>query len=104
MTASSSATKLGLNKAVIIFSPDWFPGTIIKFSKTDKLVNSCAIWKVLKSPFENNSYEGTSVIFSSSKVTFPLEEFKFPAIKLNNVVLPDPLGPIIPVIVPRLTF
>jgi hypothetical protein len=37
-------------------------------------------------------------------VTFPLEDFKFPAIKLNNVVLPDPLGPIIPVIVPRLTF
>ena len=34
--------------------------------------------------------------------TFPCEDFKFPAIKLNKVVLPDPLGPIIPVIEPLL--
>ena len=39
-------------------------------------------------------------MFSSSKTTLPPEDFKFPAIKLNKVVLPDPFGPIIPVIVP----
>ena len=38
------------------------------------------------------------------KKTVPLEVFKLPAIKLNNVVLPDPLGPIIPVIEPFLIF
>ena len=43
-------------------------------------------------------------MFSSSKTTLPPEDFKFPAIKLNKVVLPDPFGPIIPVIVPLLTF
>jgi len=43
-------------------------------------------------------------MFSSSKTTFPFDDFKFPAIKLNNVVLPDPLGPIIPVIVPLFTL
>ena len=36
--------------------------------------------------------------------TFPADDFKFPAIKLNNVVLPEPFGPIIPVIVPFFTF
>ena len=30
--------------------------------------------------------------------------FKFPAIRLNRVVFPEPLGPIIPVIDPFLTF
>jgi len=30
--------------------------------------------------------------------------FKFPAIKLNNVVFPEPLGPITPVIDPFLIF
>ena len=40
---------------------------------------------------------------SLSKITFPDEDFKLPAIKLNSVVLPDPLGPIIPVILPFLT-
>ena len=51
-------------------------------------------------PFENNSYEGTSVTSSLLNKTFPFEDFKFPAIKLNKVVLPEPLGPIIPVIDP----
>ena len=32
----------------------------------------------------------------------PVVDFKFPAIKLNRVVLPDPFGPIIPVIEPFL--
>ena len=36
--------------------------------------------------------------------TLPADDFKFPAIKLNKVVFPDPLGPMIPVIVPSLTF
>ena len=40
------------------------------------------------------------VIFSLLNITLPLEDFKFPAIKLNSVVFPDPLGPIIPVIEP----
>ena len=31
------------------------------------------------------------------KNTLPCEDFKFPAIKLNKVVFPEPLGPIIPV-------
>ena len=34
----------------------------------------------------------------------PLEAFRFPAIKLNKVVFPDPFGPIIPVIDPFLIF
>jgi len=42
------------------------------------------------------------VISSSLKNTCPVDEFKFPAIKLNSVVFPDPFGPIIPVIVPFL--
>ena len=37
-------------------------------------------------------------------MTLPAEHFRFPAIKLNKVVFPDPLGPIIPVIVPFLTL
>ena len=37
-------------------------------------------------------------------ITLPLEVFKLPAIKLNNVVFPEPLGPIIPVIEPFLIF
>ena len=36
--------------------------------------------------------------------TEPSDDFKFPEIKLNSVVLPDPLGPIIPVIEPLLIF
>ena len=44
------------------------------------------------------------VISSSWNKTFPSEGFKFPAIKLNKVVLPDPLGPITPVIEPFLIF
>ena len=43
-----------------------------------------------------------SVISSLLNKTFPFEDFKFPAIKLNKVVLPDPFGPIIPVIYPFL--
>ena len=35
-------------------------------------------------------------------IRFHLEGFKLPAIKLNKVVFPDPLGPIIPVIEPFL--
>ncbi len=43
-------------------------------------------------------------MFSLLNSTVPLDVFKFPAIKLNNVVFPEPLGPIIPVIDPRLIF
>ena len=42
------------------------------------------------------------MISSLSKITFPDEDFKLPAIKLNSVVLPEPLGPIIPVTLPCL--
>ena len=45
-----------------------------------------------------------SVMFSSLNKTVPADDFKFPAIKLNKVVFPEPLGPIIPVIVPCFTF
>ena len=41
---------------------------------------------------------------SSSKIIFPESLGKFPAIMLNNVVLPAPLGPIKPVIEPLLIF
>ena len=44
------------------------------------------------------------VISSSWNKPFPSEGFKFPAIKLNKVVLPDPLGPITPVIEPFSNF
>ena len=44
------------------------------------------------------------VISSLLNRTLPPEDFKFPAIKLNKVVFPEPLGPIIPVIVPFLTL
>ena len=43
-------------------------------------------------------------MFSLLNKTVPLEVFKLPAIKLNNVVFPEPLGPIIPVIDPFLIF
>ena len=43
-------------------------------------------------------------MFSLLKITLPAEDFKFPAIRLNKVVLPEPFGPIIPVIVPFLTL
>jgi len=43
------------------------------------------------------------VISSLSKLIFPDEHLRLPAIKLNNVVLPEPLGPIIPVILPFFT-
>ena len=36
--------------------------------------------------------------------TLPPEDFKFPAIKLNKVVFPEPFGPIMPVIDPLLIF
>ena len=41
-------------------------------------------------------------MFSPWNTTFPIEGYKLPAIKLNKVVLPDPFGPIIPVIEPFL--
>ena len=44
------------------------------------------------------------MISSLLNKTFPADDFRFPAIKLNSVVLPEPFGPIIPVIVPFLTF
>ena len=34
----------------------------------------------------------------------PDDDFILPAIRLNKVVLPDPFGPMIPVIVPFFTF
>ena len=43
-------------------------------------------------------------MFSLLNITLPADDFKFPAIKLNKVVFPDPLGPIIPVIDPLLIF
>ena len=44
------------------------------------------------------------VISSPQNKTLPFEGFKFPGIKLNKVVLPEPLGPIIPVMEPFLIF
>ena len=38
------------------------------------------------------------------KKTLPEFGLRFPEIRLNRVVFPDPLGPIIPVIVPSLIF
>ena len=43
-------------------------------------------------------------MFSLLNKTFPLDAFKFPAIKLNKVVFPDPLGPMIPVMDPFSIF
>ena len=37
-------------------------------------------------------------------ITVPLEDFKLPAIKLNKVVFPEPLGPMMPVKEPYLIF
>ena len=37
---SSFFINFGFNKALTMLSPDWFPGTIIKFSSTVKFVNS----------------------------------------------------------------
>ena len=44
------------------------------------------------------------VISSLLNKTFPEFGFKFPAIKLNKVVFPEPFGPIMPVIDPFLIF
>ena len=43
-------------------------------------------------------------MFSLLNKTVPPDDFKLPAIRLNNVVLPDPFGPIIPVIDPFFIF
>jgi hypothetical protein len=37
-------------------------------------------------------------------ITVPFEAFRFPAIKLNKVVLPEPFGPMMPVMEPFLIF
>ena len=79
-------------------------GTIIKFSSTVKSANSWAIWKVLKIPLENSSYDGIPVIFLLLNRTLPLLGLIDPEIRLNNVVLPEPFGPIIPVIDPLLIY
>ena len=55
-------------------------------------------WKFL------NNDKLTNPDYYSNAETVPLDDFKFPAIKLNNVVFPDPLGPIIPVMEPFLIF
>ena len=47
-----------------------------------------------------NSRSNSEVISSLLNSTLPSLDFKFPAIKLNKVLLPEPLGPIIPVIEP----
>ena len=58
---------------------------------------STNLWKTIRmKEFE--------VISSLLNITFPELGFKFPAIKLNKVVLPEPFGPIIPVIDPFLMF
>ena len=44
------------------------------------------------------------VISSLLNKTVPWDALRLPDIKLNNVVLPDPFGPIIPVIEPFLIF
>ena len=104
ISSSSDLNFFLINIAFINFSPDWLDGTIIRFSSTVRLVNSWAIWKVLKIPLENNSYDGSPVILLLLNITFPSFGFSDPAIKLNNVLLPDPFGPIIPVIVPFFIF
>ena len=43
-------------------------------------------------------------MFSLLNKTCPSEHFKFHAIRLNKVVFPDPLGPMMPVIDPLLIF
>ena len=42
------------------------------------------------------------MISSLLNKTEPWDDLRFPAIKLNNVVFPDPFGPMIPVIEPFL--
>ena len=81
-------------------SPDCPPGTIIRFSRQLIEENSCAIWKVRKSPLWNNSCGGRPVMSSPSMSTVPEVGGSAPAITLKSVVLPAPLGPTRPVIDP----
>jgi hypothetical protein len=72
MRASSSATDPREKSAFHSFSPDWRGGTIIRFSRTVIDENSCAIWKVRKSPFSKSLCGGRPVMSSPSMKTWPL--------------------------------
>ena len=104
ISSSCCFTLALLNKAYDNFSPNWFGGTIIKFSRTVKVENSWAIWKVLRTPLANNSWGFKKEISSLLRIIFPSSGSYNPAIVLNNVVFPAPFGPIKPVMEPISTF
>ena len=49
-SASRSRTRAPWNQASQSTSPGWPAGTIIRFSRTVRVGNSCAIWKVRRRP------------------------------------------------------
>ncbi len=97
---SSFAIRPRPNQVFQRTSPDCMAGTIMRFSRTDMDANSCAIWKVRSRPFWKSSC-GCKPVMSSPSIRIRPEVGAYrPAITLNKVVFPAPLGPIKPVMEP----
>ena len=104
-TASSAARTLpAANQLANRFSPGWADGTIIRFSRALRLWNSCGIWKVRTRPLWKSASVDSGVTSSPRKRMVPDVGCRAPAMRLNSVVLPAPLGPMRPRISPLLTL
>ena len=97
---SSSRTVPGCSHAPTRLSPVWPAGTVIRFSRTVSVGNSCAIWKVRSRPRWKSWCGLRPVTSSAPRKMRPESGASTPAIRLNSVVLPAPFGPISPVIEP----
>ena len=73
------------------------------FSSTVMSANTRVIWKVLPIPAYARAHGFLRSIRSPSSQTSPASARIVPPIRLKVVVLPEPFGPIRPVIVPRST-
>ncbi len=77
-------------------------GASMTFSKTLIRANGRGIWNVRPSPCANSRSGDMAVTSCPSRRTDPLSGFNAPVRRLNSVDFPAPLGPISPVIAPRL--
>src|SRR6266496_575306 len=73
------------------------------FSMTVSVGKIRVSWKVRPMPSPNTRCGGAFVILAPSTYTSPASSRSYPVITLNSVVLPEPLGPISPVMLPRST-
>src|SRR5437867_6184185 len=73
---------------------------IITLSSTERLPNGLTIWKVRQRPRAQISWAGTRETSRPSRRTRPSSGAKKPEMTLKRVVLPAPLGPMMPTISP----